>query len=158
MDVSEHKLVLTRKGYDELQHELDEINKVKRPAVVERIKNALAAGDLRENFDYHDSKRQQGLLEMRANQLKTILNTATVVECTGENGCIGIGSKVVVKDIEEGFEDEYTIVGSAEADASAGKISYESSMGAELLDKKAGEVITVQSPGGEFQYEIMSVE
>ncbi|MHB1001352.1 MAG: transcription elongation factor GreA [Armatimonadota bacterium] len=158
MDLSESRTVLTRKGYEDIQRELDEIIKVKRPAVTSRIREAKALGDLSENFDYHDAKREQGMMEARVYELKTILNCATIIDCSADDGCVGIGNKVVIKDIEEGFEDEYLIVGPPESNPSEGKISYESSVGKALIGHKVGDKVLVSSPGGEFEYEIISIE
>ncbi|HPP75425.1 MAG TPA: transcription elongation factor GreA [Armatimonadota bacterium] len=157
MDLSENKLVLTRQGYEDIQRELDEILTVKRPEVVNRIREARQLGDLSENFDYQDAKRTQGMLEARIRELQAILAEATVVENTNGDGCVGVGSKVVVKDLEDGFEDEYTIVGPTEASPAEGKISHASCMGSALMGRKAGDKITVDSPGGQFSYEIVSV-
>jgi transcription elongation factor GreA len=141
-----------------MQRELNEILTVKRPAVVDRIREAIQLGDLKENFDYHDAKRQQGMLEARIRDLKEILDNASVVDCSESNGAVCVGSKVVIKDVEDGFEEEYMIVGSAESDPSEGKISHESSIGSALIGHKAGDTVEVQSPGGLFKYEIVSVE
>lgn len=158
MDVSNGKTVLTQKGYEDLQRELNEIVTVKRPAVVNRIREALQLGDLRENFDYHDAKKEQGLLEARVAYLKDVLDNAVVMVPSENNGHVTIGSKVVVKDLEDGFEEEYTLVGAAESSPLEGKISNESSVGAALMDKKAGDVVEVETPGGTVKYEIVSVE
>jgi transcription elongation factor GreA len=157
VELSNGKTVLTRKGYDDIQRELEEISR-RRPAIVQRIREAMQLGDLSENFDYHDAKREQGMLEGRIAELKAILNNSTIIDCTEANGCIGVGSMVVVRDVEEGFEDEYMIVGPPESNPSEGKISYESSVGAALLGHKAGDTVSITCPGGEFQYEILSVE
>lgn len=158
MELPNNGNVLTRQGYEEMQRELHEIMKVKRPAVVERIKEALQLGDLSENFDYHDAKHQQGLLEARLQQLKSILDNATIIDCASEDGCVGVGSTVVIRDVEEGFEEEYMIVGPPEANPSDGKISFESCMGSTLMGCKAGDKIAVQTPAGEFQYEVVSIK
>ncbi|MCE5197768.1 MAG: transcription elongation factor GreA [Armatimonadota bacterium] len=158
MEFSEDGIVLTRTGYDEIQRELNEILTVKRPAVIDRIREARQLGDLSENFDYQDAKHTQALLEARIKELKTIVQHATVVESAEANGCIGIGSKVVVKDLEDGFEDTYTIVGPAESSPAQGKISHESCVGEALMDHKAGDIVQVHAPGGVMKYEIISVE
>ncbi|MEN6370515.1 MAG: transcription elongation factor GreA [Armatimonadota bacterium] len=151
------KLVLTRQGYDEIKKELNEIITVKRPAVVDRIREARLLGDLSENFDYQDAKQVQGMLEARVRELEAIINSATVVDSTNQDGCIGIGSNIKVRDLDDGFEEEYRIVGPAEANPTDGKISYESCMGSALIGKKAGDHVPVHSPGGVFTYEIISV-
>lgn len=158
MDLQDKGTVLTRQGYDEIKRELEELLTVKRPALAERLKEAIALGDLSENFDYHDAKRDQGLMEARIKQLKAILDTATVVECANQDGEVSIGSKVLVRDVNDGFEDEYTIVGPPEADPSEGKISYESNVGAALVGRKVGDKISVETPGGTMKLEILCVE
>ena len=158
MELSEDKTILTRNGYDEIQRELNEILSVKRPALVDRIREARQLGDLSENFDYQDAKNSQGLMEARIKQLKTIIAHATVVDAAASDGSVGIGSKVVVKDLEDGMEDEYTIVGPAESSPSEGKISHESAVGNALLGEKVGSVVSIRTPGGAFSYEIMSVQ
>jgi transcription elongation factor GreA len=102
MDYKNKGIVLTCQGYNAVQKELDDIIKVRRPAVVDRIREATALGDLSENFDYHDAKREQGFLEARIMQLKDILDYCTVIERDAEDGCVGFGSRVKVRDIEAG--------------------------------------------------------
>ncbi|MCL5104596.1 MAG: transcription elongation factor GreA [Armatimonadetes bacterium] len=158
MEFSEEKTVLTRQGYEGIQRELSEILTVKRPALVDRIREARQLGDLSENFDYQDAKHSQAMLEARMKELKTILAHATVIDSTENNGHVGIGSKVVVKDLEDGFEEEYTIVGPAESSPAHGKISHESCVGGALMGQKAGATVMVQAPGGICQFEIVSVQ
>lgn len=150
--------VLTKEGYDAIQRELQDLIKVQRPAITARIGEARALGDLSENFDYHDAKRQQGMVEGRIVELKRILDDAVVLEGPADKSAVNIGCKVVVKDMEEGFEDEYMIVGPPEANPSEGKISYESIVGSALMGHKVGEKIPVTTPAGVFEYEIISIE
>ena len=158
MELSDEKMVLTRNGYYEIQRELNEILTVKRPAVVQRIREARQLGDLSENFDYHDAKHIQALLEARVKELKAILAHAMIVEGALGNGCIGIGSKVTVKDLEEGIDDEYTIVGPAESSPSEGRISHESCVGSALMGRQVGDTVTVRTPGGSIHYKVVSVQ
>ena len=155
--MAERNLVLTRAGYDETQRELSEILKVKRPEIVERIREARQLGDLSENFDYEDAKRQQAMLEARIRELKAILAHASVVDSAQSNGVVGIGSQITVKDLEEGDEDHYTIVGSTESSPADGRISHQSCVGSALMGKKAGDTVKVHAPGGVIKYEIVSV-
>lgn len=157
MDLSKHKVILTRQGYNDIQRELEEIQTVKRPALVRRIRDARQLGDLNENFDYHDAKRQQGLLDGRIRELKAILAQATVVDNSDSDGHATVGSTVAIKDLDEGFEETYTIVGPAESSPSEGKISHESTMGGALVGRRAGDTISVETPAGVFRYEIVSV-
>lgn len=158
MEHSDNKSVLTRQGYDDIKSELNEIITVKRPAVVDRIREARQLGDLSENFDYQDAKQVQGLLEARVRELEAIINSAVVVDSVTQDGCVGIGSRILVRDLDDGFEEEYRIVGPAEANPAEGKISYESCVGSALIGKKAGDQALVHSPGGVFTYEIISIE
>lgn len=156
--MAEQDLVLTRAGYDEMQRELSEIITVKRPEVIERIREARQIGDLTESFDYEDAKRLQALLEARLRELKAILAHASVVDDTKRSGIIGIGSEVTVRDLEEGDLDHYTVVGSTESSPAEGRISHESCVGSALMGKKAGDTVLVYAPGGVVKYEIVSVK
>ncbi len=156
MPLPKSKTILTREGYEEIKKKLEEAIKVKRPAVVTRIRNARHLGDLKENFDYHDAKRSQALLHAKIMELQAILNSATVVEPSND-GEIDIGSRVLLKDLADDVEETYLIVGPAEADPTEGKISNESTMGNVLLGRKSGDRVTVNSPGGVFEYEVISV-
>ncbi|MHB9036759.1 MAG: transcription elongation factor GreA [Armatimonadota bacterium] len=157
MEFSDDRIVLTREGYDEIQRELNEIMTVKRPAVIDRIREARQLGDLSENFDYQDAKHVQALLEARLKELKTIIGHSVVVDCNDNNGCIGVGSKVIVKDISDGFEDEYTIVGPTESSPAEGRISLESLVGSALMGHKEGDEVAVRAPAGVIKYVVVSV-
>ena len=148
---------LTPQGFEEIKRELEELLTVRRPALIHRLKEAIALGDLSENFDYHDSKRDQGMMEARIKDLKRILGEATVIECA-QDGTVGIGSRVLVRDANDGFEDEYTIVGPPEADPSEGKISYESNVGAALLGCTVGDRVSIEAPCGTLEYEVVCVQ
>lgn len=158
MDGSDNGIVLTRSGYDELTQELELILTVKRPEIVDRIREARQLGDLSENFDYEDAKRNQAMLESRLREVKAILANARVVEDGDHNGCIGVGCKVVVRDMDDDVEDEYTIVGPSESSPAEGRISLESCVGSALMGHIVGDVVKVNAPGGVIQYEIVSVE
>jgi len=158
VEVSEDGFVLTREGYREIQRELNEIITRKRPEVIQRIREARQLGDLSESFDYEDAKRIQAMLEVRIQELKTILAHANVVDRAISDGSVGIGTKVVVRDLEDGVEDTFTIVGPAESSPAEGRISHESCVGRELLGKRAGDRVTVNTPGGIVRYEVISVQ
>lgn len=157
VELPEGKTILTRKGYEKIQQELEDISS-KRPSIIQRIKEAKQLGDLSENFDYHDAKREQGMLESRIMELKSILNNSTIVDNDGQDGSVVVGSRVVVRDTEEGYEEEFLIVGPPESNPSQGKISYESVVGSALMGHVVGDIVAIESPGGEFQYEIISIE
>lgn len=145
---------ITPAGLKKLKKELTELKTVKRPKLTERIKNAKELGDLSENADYQDAKEVQGFMEGRILELENIIKMSTVIDKkTGDK--IGISSIVKLKSGDNVIE--YTIVGASEADLLNKKISNESPLGASLMDKKAGEKITIETPNGEVEYEILEV-
>lgn len=156
--MSDMDFVLTRTGYDEMQCELNEILTVKRPQVIDRIREARQMGDLTENFDYEDAKRVQALLDARIKEIRAILAHASVVEDVPRDGAVGVGSRVTVQDLEDGAQDQYTIVGPAESSPSEGRISHESLVGSALMGRHPGDVVAVRAPGGVIKYQIVSVE
>jgi transcription elongation factor GreA len=158
VDGSDGGIVLTRSGFDELTQELQHILTVKRPAVVDRIREARQLGDLSENFDYEDAKRSQAMLESRLREVKAILANAKVVEDGEHNGSVSVGCKVVVRDLDDDVEDEYTIVGPAESNPAEGRISMESCVGGALIGRKVGEIVRVSSPGGLMQLEVLAIK
>jgi len=157
VEISDDVFVLTREGYEEIQRELKEILTVKRPSVIETIRQARQLGDPSENFDYEDAKRIQAMLDVRVKELKAILSHASIVESAPSDGRVSIGSRVIVKSLDDGVEENYTIVGPAESSPSEGKISHESCVGRGLMGKKAGDEVRVEVPSGVIRYRIVSV-
>ncbi|RKD20947.1 transcription elongation factor GreA [Caminicella sporogenes DSM 14501] len=152
------EIVLTKKGLEKVEQELEELKTVRRKEVAERIKQALAFGDISENSEYDEAKNEQAQLEERIAKLEATLRKARVVdESEITNEVVSIGSTVKVKDLEFDEEIEYTIVGSAEADPYELKISNESPVGKALLGKKVGEIVEVQVPDGITKYEILDI-
>lgn len=156
--MTEKDVLLTPEGLVRLENELDNLKSVMRKEVAERIKQALAFGDISENSEYDQAKNEQAKLEERILKLENILRNAKVIdedEITTDT--VSVGSKVVVLDIE--FEEEmaYTIVGSAEADPYNGKISNESPVGRALIGNKSGDVVDVHVPDGIIKYEILNI-
>ncbi len=149
---------LTEEGAADLRRELDELKNEKRPALAAKLKEAIAQGDLSENADYADAKEQQAFLEGRINYLESLLRSATVVaDSEGKASEVRVGVQVVVQ--EEGESPEtFTIVGAAEANPAAGKISHESPLGAALMGRKAKEKVKVKTPGGELTFTIKQIK
>ncbi|MCQ2751803.1 MAG: transcription elongation factor GreA [Coriobacteriales bacterium] len=143
----ENELILTQEGMDALEKELDELENVKRAEISERIKVAREFGDISENSEYDDAKNEQAFNESRIAEIRQILSTAKLAPANKTASKVGVGSKVLVQDVK-GNEREYTIVGSAEADAKAGKISNESAFGQALMGKKPGDDIEYDGPTG----------
>lgn len=149
--------ILTLEGLNKLEEELNAL-KNKRTEVAERIKQALAFGDISENAEYDEAKKEQAFVEGRIIQIENILRTAKVIdEDDIQTDAVNVGSKVLLKDIEFGDEVEYTIVGSAEADPMHLKISNESPVGKALVGKSAGAVVEIAVPDGIIKYEILQI-
>lgn len=152
--MAEKVIKLTKAGLEKLKEELEDLKKVKRPAVIERIKKAKDFGDLSENAEYEDARNEQSFVEGRIQEIEQMLKEAEIVETKSSNE-VGIGSSVKVK--MDGEESTYEIVGSTEADPISGKISSESPIGSVLLGKKTGETVVAKTPGGEIELKIVSV-
>lgn len=148
---------LTSAGEAELRSELQHLIEVRRPELAQKLKVAVAQGDLKENADYHDAKEQLGFIEGRVRQLEAILRDAVVVEAGEGNDEVRVGSTVVILEDGEDESEEYQIVGSAEANPRQRKISLESPIGAALLGKNQGKKIKVQTPDGVIRFRIVAV-
>lgn len=151
-------IYLTQKGYDELKVELDDLINVKRPANIIAIKEARALGDLSENADYDSARDEQAQIEGRIQKIEKMLENAVIIEESSTDQ-VGIGSTVQIKYMDEDDEtDEYQIVGSQEADPFMSKISNESPIAQALLNKRVGDIVTVESPNGSYQVEITEIK
>lgn len=148
---------LTLEGKEALKKELDLLVNVQRPDLAVKLAEAVAQGDLKENADYHDAKEKQAFLEGRIQQLEQMLRSAVIIEKDANSSVVGMGSIVTI--IEEGYDDEetYTIVGAAEANPSANKISNESPVGKALLGRSKGDKVKVKTPMGETVFKIKTV-
>ncbi|TFZ39628.1 transcription elongation factor GreA [Soehngenia longivitae] len=156
--MTEKEVFLTPEGLEKLEMELEEAKVVKRKEVADRIKQALAFGDISENAEYDQAKNEQAKLEERIAKLEAMLRNAVIIDDDEiSTDIVSIGSRVTVLDLEFNEELEYTIVGSAEADPFEGKISNESPMGKALLGRKVGDTVNVQAPDGTIKYKIKAI-
>lgn len=156
--MTEREVFLTRDGLRKLESDLDNLKTVKRREIAERIKEALAFGDISENSEYDQAKNDQAQLEERIAKLEMRLRNASLIdEDDISTDVVSIGSKVVVKDLEYDEEMEYTIVGVAEADPYEGTISNESPVGKALLGKAKEAIVEVNVPDGIIEYQILSI-
>jgi len=146
---------VTEQGLATLQHEYDELMKVKRPQLVDRLANARSQGDLAENSDYHNAKDELEFLDGRISELEDVLKNAVVVHDTHGSG-VSVGTKVTVK--TNGNQKTYHIVGEWEADPAQLKISHASPLGQALMGKRVGEKVEVNAPAGKIVYEVLSIE
>jgi transcription elongation factor GreA len=148
---------LTAEGAEDLRRELEELITVRRPALAEKLTEAVAQGDLKENADYHDAKEKMAFLEGRIKYLENVLRSATVIQSAGASDEVTLGCSVTI--VEDGTKDEesYTIVGAAEANPREGKISNESPIGSALLGRKVGEKVKVNTPAGVITFKVKKI-
>ena len=156
MPFMDKKFILTRQGLVSLKSEYDELTKVKRTQITKRIQIAREFGDLSENSEYDAAKEEQSLLETRITQLEDVLKRAQIIEPVKKADFVVIGSTIVVE--IDGEKDEFTIVGTMEADPSKKKISNESPVGTAMLGAKLGEVVEVVTPIIRAKYKILEIK
>jgi transcription elongation factor GreA len=156
------EILLTQKGLEKLEAELEELKSVKRKEVSEKIKVALSFGDLSENSEYDEAKNEQAIVEARIADIEAMLKRVKVIdesELSNEN--IHIGSKVELRVTNPATGTSqivnYKIVGSNEADPLEGSISDESAVGKALLNHKTGDVVEIEVPAGTMKYEVLAI-
>ena len=147
--------IITQIGYDKLQNELNEITSVKRKEIAKRIQTAKDMGDLSENAEYSEAKDAQAFNEGRIAELKHVLKNLTIVENGKGKDTVGMGSTISVE--ANGKKKELTIVSFNEAAPVEGKISNESPLGKAFLDKNKGAKVSVETPKGIIEYEILDI-
>jgi len=148
--------VLTPKGLEKIEKELDYLKNTKRKEVSEKIERAKELGDLSENAEYQEAKEEQGMMEARIAELEGLLRSAVVSDNHGRKDQISVGSDIVVK--SKMGEQNFKIVGYNEADPSKGLISNESPLGSAFLGKKKGDTVEVEVPAGLIEYEILEIQ
>lgn len=148
---------LTADGLKKLQEELETLTTVKRPEVLERLKEARAQGDLSENSEYDQAREDMGFIDGRIEEIKQMLKDVAVIDEATNKDTINLGSTVVLEDVEFGDKETYTIVGTVEADPFKGLISNDSPVGAAVIGHKAGDVVVVNAPNGALEYRIVEI-
>ena len=148
---------LTKGKFEELEAELKHLKTVKRKEIALNLEYAKALGDLSENAEYHDARESQAALEDRIAQIENVLVNSEIIE-SHHSDKVEIGSIVHVKTSLSKTEKVYTLVGSEEADTSAGKISFKSPVGQALLGRKKGDKFKFKTPSGEIEYHVISLE
>lgn len=157
--VTEKSYYMTQEGKEKVESELHYLKTEKRQEVVERIKTARGFGDLSENSEYDAAKEEQAFVETRISQVETMIRNAVIIENDNDNpDIVSLGKSVTFKELPDGDEETYTIVGSAEADPFEGKISNDSPIAKSLLGHEIGTKVTVATPGGDIQVKIEKVE
>lgn len=156
--MTEKRTILTQEGYNKLVKDLDYLKSVRRIEISERLKAAIALGDLSENSEYDDAKNEQGRLESEISELEAKLRNSEIIQSAAHSDKVTIGSTVTVRDVEFDKIETYMIVGSTEADPDNNKISDESPLGVAILDKSAGTKVQVHAPIGVIEFEILDVK
>ena len=154
---NKNTVYLTQEGLDELKNELDNLINVKRPENIQAIKEARSLGDLSENAEYDAARNEQAQIEGRIKQLEKMLENVSIISEVSKDK-VGIGNTVTIKYVDDDEEDEYKIVGSQEADPFESRISNESPIAKALFDHKVGDVVTVESPNGKYEIEILEIK
>lgn len=154
---NKNTVYLTQEGLDDLKKELDDLINVRRPANIQAIKEARSLGDLSENAEYDAARNEQAQIEARIQQLEKMLENVSIIAEVNTD-TVSIGNTVSIKYVDDDEEDEYKIVGSQEADPFESKISNESPIAQALFNHKVGDVVTVESPNGSYEVEIISIK
>ena len=148
---------LTREGYEDAKKELDYLINVKRPENIIAIKEARSLGDLSENAEYDAARNEQAEIEGRIKQIEKMLENVSIITNV-DTDKVSIGNTVSIKYVDDDEEDEYKIVGSQEADPFESKISNESPIAQALFNHKVGDIVTVESPNGNYEVEIIDIK
>ena len=156
--MAEKKTMLTQDGYNKLVEKLDYLKSVRRIEVSERLKAAIALGDLSENSEYDDAKNEQGRLEGEISELEAKLRNSDIIHTQAGADKVVIGSTVTIRDVELDVVETYMVVGSTEADPDNNKISDESPLGMAILGKGAGPIVQVHAPAGVIEFELLEVK
>ena len=151
---------ITIEGLKKVKTELEELKNIKRPKIIQAIAEARGHGDLKENAEYHAAKEQQGLIEGRVVAINDIIARANVIDVTKieNDGKVIFGSTVKVQDLETDKKISYRLVGQDEADIKKNLVFFRSPIGKAFIGKDKGETVTVTTPSGERNFEILDVE
>ncbi len=151
---------ITVNGLKNLKSELENLKNIQRPKVVEAIAEARSHGDLKENAEYHAAKEQQALIESRVLAINDLIARANVIDVTKieNDGKVIFGSTVKLQDLDAEKKINYKLVGQDEADIKKNLIFFKSPIGKALIGKNKGELISVSTPSGEKNFEILDVE
>lgn len=150
------EVLVTKEGLIDLQKELENLKMVKRPEILEAIKEARAMGDLSENSEYDAARNEQAQTEARIKELEVMIDNAkTITDVKTDK--VGIGNKVTIEYLADNETDVYYIVGSTEANPFSNKISNESPIAQAIIGKKKDDVVTVASPNGEYKVKIIEI-
>lgn len=152
------RVPMSKAGYERLRLELLQLERRDRPDVIKAIEVARGHGDLKENAEYHAAKERQGHIEGRIMELKDKLSRAEVIDCsTVACDRVVFGTVVTLLDLDADAEVRYQLLGPDEADVSNGRISILSPLGKSMIGRVIGDEITVRTPGGERNFEVLAI-
>jgi len=147
---------VTNEGLEEMKKELEELKTVKRPEVINALKDARSLGDLSENAEYDAARNEQAIVESKIKELEQMIEHAIIIEEVKTDE-VSVGTSVVLEYIEDNETETYSIVGIKEADPFENKISNESPIAKAIIGKSKGDVVTVDSPNGKYSVKIVDI-
>ena len=153
----EQQFYVTSEGLEEMKNELEELKKVKRPEVINALKDARALGDLSENAEYDAARNEQAIVENKIKELEQMIEHATIIEDI-KTDTVTIGTSVTVEYIEDKEQEVYSIVGSKEANPFENKISNESPLAKAIIGMKKNDIVSVDSPNGKYSVKIIEIK
>ena len=151
---------ITKEGLEKIKKELENLKNIERPKIVEAISEARSHGDLKENAEYHAAKEQQAKIEGRVLSINDTIARANVIDVTKleNNGKVIFGATITVENLETKKKIKYKLVGRDEADVSVNYIYFQSPIGKALIGKSCNDIISVNTPSGERNFEILKVD
>ena len=151
---------ITSQGLEKIKKELQELKNVKRPKIIEAIAEARGHGDLKENAEYHAAKDEQGKIEGRIISINDMIARANVIDVKKieKSDSVIFGSTVYLLDLENNKKKNYKIVGQDEADLTKNFIYFKSPIGKALIGKRKKDFVTVSTPSGEKNFEIIEIK
>ncbi len=150
---------MTKEKYNKLRAEIERLESVEMPLIAEKIAEARAEGDLKENAEYHAQRENQGMMQAKINEMKMKVANAYIIDPSKiPDGEVGLLATVRVKDLDYDDEEEFTMVGAGDEDYDKGKILSTSPIGAALMGKKVGDKVEIDVPKGKLQFEILGIE
>ncbi len=155
--MTKNKTYLTDAGIKKITEELTELTTKQRPDLAKRLRNAIKMGDLSENADYIAAKEDQAFIEGRILEIQEMLRSLVLISDQINKQEVAIGSTVIISE-DDGIDEQYTLVGPAEADPALGRISHESPIGQAIIGKSAGDSVQVETPGGNITFNIIRIE
>jgi len=155
--IREAKHKMSEERLEQLKSELHFLQTVREKEIAQQIKEARSFGDLSENAEYDEAKTEQGKLYSKIAEIKNLIDNAEIVVATVATDSVGMGSKVTVKDLEDGAEEIYEIVGSQEADPAMSRISDDSPFGRGLMERRVGDIIEIEAPIGVLKFQVLKI-